>query len=85
MSEIRFINTTKIKSLEKRSENNIIPKQMLINNRPLFLVKQNQENNEKIEKSCLPKEEMNTNHSINTSNECTQQEKTTLISFNYIK
>ncbi len=80
MSEIKFESTPKIKSLIKSPENIITSKQTLINNRPLFLVKQNQDNNdkmEKIEKSMIQKEELNTNHS---SNENFSQEKGTPIS-----
>ena len=83
MSEIKFESTPKIKSLEKCQENNAISRQTLINNRPLFLVKQNQDNNdkmEKIEKNIIQKEELNTNHSNNTSNENFSQEKGASIS-----
>ena len=83
MSEIKFESTPKIKSLEKSQENNTTSKQTLINNRPLFLVKQNQDNNdkmEKIEKNIIQKEELNTNHSNNTSNENFSQEKGASIS-----
>ena len=81
MSEIKFESTPKIKSLIKGQENIIASKQPLINNRPLFLVKQNQENNnEKIEKNIIQKEELNTNHSNNTTNENFSQEKGTPIS-----
>ena len=83
MSEIKFESTPKIKSLEKCQENNTTSKQTLINNRPLFLVKQNQDNNdkmEKIEKNIIQKEELNTNHSNNTSNENFSQEKGASIS-----
>ena len=44
------------------------------------MVKQNQENNiEKIEKNIIQKEELNTNHSNNTTNENFSQEKGTPI------
>ncbi len=44
MSDMKFETTTKIKSLDKHLDNSFIPKQTLVNNRPLFLVKQNQGN-----------------------------------------
>ena len=66
---MKFEITTKIKSLDKHLDNSFIQKQTLVNNRPLFLVKQNQGNIEKLKNNIIPKEEMNTNHSINTNNE----------------
>ena len=78
MSEIKFESTPKIKSSEKHKENIITSKQASNNNRPLFLVKQNQDINdksEKTEKNINQKEELNTNHSINTTNENFSQEK----------
>ena len=78
MSEIKFESTPKIKSSEKHKENIITSKQVSNNNRPLFLVKQNQDINdksEKTEKNINQKEELNTNHSINTTNENFSQEK----------
>ena len=68
MSDMKFETTTKIKSLDKHLDNSFIPKQTLVNNRPLFLVKQNQGNLEKLKNNIIPKEEMNTSTTNNENN-----------------
>jgi len=78
MSDLKFETSTKFKSLDKHPDNNTFNKSSSHNNRPLFLVKQNQENNEKLEKNFITKEDMNTNHSNNTTNENISQDKANL-------
>ena len=78
MSDLKFETTTKLKSLDKHQDNNTNNKSSSYNNRPLFLVKQNQENNERPEKNFITKEDLNTNHSNNTTNENISQDKANL-------